>query len=406
MRIVKNKEWKYKISKKQEVQIVNYIGNEEDITIPSQMDGLPAKTIEMYYSTEDRDIQSRIRSVTVSDGITKIKPYAFVNWPSLTKVILPESVVTVGDHVFYHSNQDLKVFCPENVFKQLDLELRDNMVCMWLNGDDDFPENEIEMFKKAIKRSSKKFFLMVFDKEPEVLAKMLECSSPNEEKIDEYIELLNSKDQKNNLSVLLDYKNKHFDLSGADDILGIETASSENVKDMFRISKEDDHIIILKCKSLAPKITIPSLIDGIPVTVIGKNAFKNNEQIVSVNLPDTLEIIEESAFEKCTNLKECILPEGLIRIEKRAFYCCESLELREMNSNLEYVGKNAINDLKNSTIIVNGMKTQFKDWTDAQGYTLYIYAGSKLHELSLSEEFLFNLKQFPDICPEFKMLDQ
>lgn len=49
-------------------------------------------------------------------------------------------------------------------------------------------------------------------------------------------------------------------------------------------------------------VVIPDTIDGRPVTIIGENSFKENLQIKSVTIPDTVKTIESSAFYHCDNL--------------------------------------------------------------------------------------------------------
>ena len=61
------------------------------------------------------------------------------------------------------------------------------------------------------------------------------------------------------------------------------------------------------------------------VTKIGKEAFKENNDIKSVTIPDSVEVIGESAFELCENLTSVRLPKNLKVIESFAFSECTSL---------------------------------------------------------------------------------
>ena len=49
-------------------------------------------------------------------------------------------------------------------------------------------------------------------------------------------------------------------------------------------------------------VRIPEEIDGRPVTIIGDSAFKENTNIKSVFIPDTVKAIQTSAFYRCDNL--------------------------------------------------------------------------------------------------------
>ena len=53
----------------------------------------------------------------------------------------------------------------------------------------------------------------------------------------------------------------------------------------------------------ASSIVIPETIDGRTVTEIGSSAFEGNTDLVSIDLPDTIQIIWNKAFKNCTNLR-------------------------------------------------------------------------------------------------------
>ncbi|MDL2257608.1 leucine-rich repeat domain-containing protein [Eubacteriales bacterium OttesenSCG-928-K08] len=63
------------------------------------------------------------------------------------------------------------------------------------------------------------------------------------------------------------------------------------------------------------KVTIPSTIDGMPVTRIGEWAFSGWEEgLTSVTIPEGVTHIGESAFDKCFDLKNVSIPESVVYI--------------------------------------------------------------------------------------------
>ena len=67
-------------------------------------------------------------------------------------------------------------------------------------------------------------------------------------------------------------------------------------------------------------IVIPSEHNGLPVTAIGNNAFKKNQQIQKVYLADSVVEIGEEAFRDCVNLTYVDLGNGVTSIGSAAFY--------------------------------------------------------------------------------------
>ena len=74
-------------------------------------------------------------------------------------------------------------------------------------------------------------------------------------------------------------------------------------------------------------VDIPSEIDGKPVTTIGSLCFYDiKTAVTSVNIPDSVTVIEESAFYYCDKLTAITIPDSVTKIGSRAFAWCNSLE--------------------------------------------------------------------------------
>ena len=75
-------------------------------------------------------------------------------------------------------------------------------------------------------------------------------------------------------------------------------------------------------------LSIPEIIDGYPVSVIGKGAFsENGAYLLSIILPDSVRRIEDEAFEFCLSLSELVLNEGLLSIGSDICLVTSVLEL-------------------------------------------------------------------------------
>ena len=114
---------------------------------------------------------------------------------------------------------------------------------------------------------------------------------------------------------------------------------------------------------------IPSTLEGLPVTAITKNAFKqcrrlqsltigegirsigdhafrNCSRLQTVSLPDSLTELGASAFAYCTSLQEITLPSGLTQIPFSAFGGCMALQTVHLPDGLIKIEKEAFKECR------------------------------------------------------------
>ena len=73
-------------------------------------------------------------------------------------------------------------------------------------------------------------------------------------------------------------------------------------------------------------VVIPTTYRGVPVECINASAFKNQTQLISISLPDSLTSIGDYAFYGCTGLTSVTIGSGVTSIGSSAFASCSSLE--------------------------------------------------------------------------------
>ena len=88
----------------------------------------------------------------------------------------------------------------------------------------------------------------------------------------------------------------------------------------------------------AEEIIIPSVYNGLPVKKIGFGAFKGNDKLVSVIIPDTVQMIESAAFRDCRRLTKVVAGKQLRNIAEYAFAGCKSLKSITLPSTLHTFG--------------------------------------------------------------------
>ena len=107
----------------------------------------------------------------------------------------------------------------------------------------------------------------------------------------------------------------------------------------YRLNEDDPSYAIIGLGDYTDKnLVIPSKYNGFPVTRIDKNAFKNNESILSVTIPSSVNYIGVSAFEGCIGITSVELSEGITYIGNHAFNGCTSLEKIKMPSTVLNTG--------------------------------------------------------------------
>lgn len=98
-----------------------------------------------------------------------------------------------------------------------------------------------------------------------------------------------------------------------------------------------DHVTIISCDHSEAVIEIPSEIEGLPVTEIGKNAFKYTETLKQVTIPDSVTTIGDFAFDT-SGITSIVIPEGVTAIGEWAFSGCENLTSAVLPKSLVYMG--------------------------------------------------------------------
>ncbi len=88
---------------------------------------------------------------------------------------------------------------------------------------------------------------------------------------------------------------------------------------------DGESVSITACDRSLTKVSVPTTINGLPVTTIAEQAFAYCTDLTAVSLPYTITTIEDWAFISCTSLKQINLPSHLTSIGRFSFASCTSL---------------------------------------------------------------------------------
>jgi hypothetical protein len=100
-------------------------------------------------------------------------------------------------------------------------------------------------------------------------------------------------------------------------------------------------LVITGYRGTSDAVFIPSSIGGVSVTGIGKEAFRLNDSIKSVAIPNSVTSIAPFAFSACRSLQSVILPNQLTSIEEGVFNVCSSLRSITIPDSATSIGRAA-----------------------------------------------------------------
>ena len=115
------------------ITITGYTGSGGDVSIPTEINGLPVTVIESMASSYTTTLTSitipesvvsigtyafercDITNITIGTSVTNIGDYAFSYCFALTSITIPESVVYIGDYAFYYCDSLTNVTISDSV---------------------------------------------------------------------------------------------------------------------------------------------------------------------------------------------------------------------------------------------------------------------------------------------------
>jgi hypothetical protein len=97
------------------------------------------------------------------------------------------------------------------------------------------------------------------------------------------------------------------------------------VQAQFSYTTNNGTVSITNYTGSGGAVTIPSTINGLPVTSIGDDAFYDCASLTRVTIPNSVTNIGNTAFETCVNLTSVTIPDSVTSIGYEAFGDCYSL---------------------------------------------------------------------------------
>lgn len=286
--------------------------NLTSISIPDSVTSIEASTF--------RDC-GKLKTVKLPEGLTSIGISAFWRCSSLSDIAIPDQVAEIGSSAFYQCTSLINISLPKSLTI---LEASVFSECTSLTSIV-IPDSVTTIYERAFRGCTSLTEINMPKGLQQISVGAFEgCSS-----LGSQISLLDT------ISVhATAFDNTHvilyrFHLNTQQEV----TLTTVNNYSTYPISS----------------ISIPSHVQGYPVTGIGDSVFEEQTSLVTAVLPDGLESVGDNAFKGCFQLAYAPIPESVTSIGSYAFYGCTNLPGNLLPPELITLGEYAFHSCYNIT---------------------------------------------------------
>ncbi len=282
------------------------------VDIPSEIDGLPVRSIAEYAFQSCEDLTN----ITIPNSVTKIGYYAFSGCSSLTDISIPDSITSIGVNAFSYTAY---YYNAENWSKGV-LYIGNHLI-----EADPFKINSTYAVKNGTKCIADQAFgsciFLTSITIPDSVTNIGICA------LSDCIRLnINVSPQNNNYSSIdgvLFNKDK----------TELITYAKDDIQPDYIIP---DGVISIADQAFGSCIFLTSVTIPNSVTNIGNSAFSGCSGLTGVSIPDSVTSIDDYAFFACNNLTSVTIPDSVANIGKWAFSECGNLNIDVSTQNNNY----------------------------------------------------------------------
>ena len=278
-----------------------------------------------------------LSSVDIPVGVVTIKDWAFYSCSSLTSVIIPKGVTSIEQSAFQYCKSLTTVIFPEGLTSIGEYSF---YACESLTSVS-LPEGLISIGRAAFCGCSLTFVDMPASvASVESLAFLSPC----------VVNLLGPPPAITNDSFdfalatyPVEYEEAYLEAFGAaatGNAINLWTDPETNIKWAYTVLENQAYIKRTASLYQYPSnLIIPETINRIPVVKISVNAFSNHTELISISVPEGVTTVDDRAFSGCTSLTVVDFPESVTSIGDRAFSGCTSLTRLTIPQNVTYLGE-------------------------------------------------------------------
>ena len=288
---------------------------------------------------------SALKSVEILNGLKTIGDSAFMNCTALTDITIPDSVTTICENAFSDCTALTSIELPDNIKT---IQIRTFLNCKSL-ASVKLPKNLTSIEAGAFSNCTLLKDIEIPNGVTQILdGAFKECESLEEITIPNSVTSIGR-------GVFIDCTSlksitipSSITVSNFDDIVFLECTNLDTIyvcnssfdksnSSKFKISNDGtlpENIFyfdettgtITGYTGSDTELEIPSTINGVNVTTIGKDVFRDCTFIESIQFPEGLTSFSECSFYGCTSLTEIHLPDSLVYTGNNSFGGCTNLK--------------------------------------------------------------------------------
>ena len=318
----------------------------------------------MYYgSVPWYSNRSKVKTVTITDGVTTISDYAFYNCNSLTSVTIPDSVTTIGNLAFSLCDSLTSVAIPDSVitigngaFSRCDsltsIIVDDNNLSYTTVDGNLFDKSKTEFIQYAIGKTVSTYTI------PDSITHIgnqafYYCDNLTSVIIPDSVTAIGDGAFYRCDSLMNVTMGDSVTAIGEEAFLGCDSLTAVTMGDSVTTIGE---WAFSECYNLT------SVTMGDSVTTIGEWAFSFCDILTNVTMGDSITTIGNDAFCSCSSLTNVTIPDSVTSIGHEAFSGCFSLTSVTIGSGVTTIGNYAFEDCDNLTdIYYNGIEAEWKN---------------------------------------------
>ena len=327
--------------------VASYTGSGGAVVIPDTINGRVVTSIGVYAFWNG----FTVTSVTIPTSVTSIGGYAFNFCSSLTNIVIPNSVTNIGDRVFYGCTHLASIAIPNSVTR-IGISLFSG--CSGLadvtigNGTSILQSSEFfgctSLTNVTIPSNIKYIEDKAFDNCTNLYSVIIGSGVTNVDQLafyncgnltKVYFQGNAPKFQEDAFGPNAFLNDPNVTIYYVPGTAGWGPTFDQGVTygplpvalwyPFQYVTNNDGTLTITGYTGSGGGITIPSTINGLPVTSIGPDAFRDWTTLGSIIIPNSVTNIGQAAFSNCTSLTSITIPSSVAGIGSDAFNNCTSL---------------------------------------------------------------------------------